>query len=71
MPKIKTELSEQDIARNSDDYPRKVRCCHCGHKFIAHTEAQAEELRTIGCMNCARDKMRAHALRDRHPFRNV
>lgn len=65
MARIDAELEPRDVA---DQWPRKVRCRHCGHKFTAYTKAQAEGLRTVGCISCVRKKMRQAADSDRRPL---
>lgn len=58
-------MAERQLAPS---YPRKVRCRHCGHKFTAWNQKQADSLRGIGCINCALEKMRADVRRDRRPL---
>lgn len=63
---------ESDEAHDAREFTggKRVRCRCCGHKFTAWNEADVEHLQRYGCTNCARDKMRSDALRDRRPFRD-
>ena len=71
MARAKIALSKEDVACASDSYPRKGQRGHCGQKFTVYTPEQAHGLCTVGCINCAREKMRADALRDRRPLRDT
>jgi hypothetical protein len=67
MARANDRLTRADVAR--DSYPRRVLCGGgCRIKYTVYDAADEEHIRRFGCIHCAREKMRAHALRDRRPL---